>query len=138
MTKQERFDRFYLEMALNTANFSYCIRKKVGCVIVKDDVIVLGYNGTPSGMPNVCEGPDGETEWYVFHAESNALSKVMTSSISSKGATMYNTFSPCINCAKLIIQAKIARYVYIDTHSDTRGLDLMRQCGVIVEHMPMQ
>lgn len=133
MNKIERFDKLYMQMAINVAAFSYCVRKQVGAVIVKDDVIVVGYNGSISGYPNVCEGDDGETMWHVLHAESNALSKIMTSSLSSKDATVYCTFSPCIHCSKLMVQAKITRFVYLTDHSDQRGLDLMRDAGIIVE-----
>lgn len=133
MTKEQRFDKFYMEFAVSAANFSYCKRKQVGVVLVKDDVILIGYNGTAPGFDNNCESEDGETKWETLHAESNALSKVMTSSINSKGAVMYSTFSPCVHCAKLMVQAKIARFVYLTDHSDQRGLDFMRQAGIVVE-----
>lgn len=133
MDKNKRFDKFYMEFAISAANFSYCVRKRVGAVLVKDDVIVMGYNGTMPGLENSCEGEDGETLWHVLHAESNALGKVMTSTINSAGATMYCTFSPCIHCAKQMIQAKISRFVYLDDHSDQRGLEMMRHMGIQVE-----
>ena len=137
MTKSERFDKFYMEMAINVSNFSYCKRKQVGCVIVKDDIIVVGYNGTAQNMPNCCEDEDGETLWDVLHAESNALSKIMCSALNSVGSTVYCTFSPCINCSKLLIQAKIDRLVYLTDHSDQRGLDMMRQLGIKVEKISL-
>lgn len=133
MDKQYKFDKFYMEFALKTANFSYCKRKQVGAVFVKDDIIVVGYNGTISGEPNECEDCNGETKQDVLHAETNALSKIMQSTMSSKGGTMYCTFSACIQCSKLLIQAGISRFVYLDTHSDQTGLDLMKRSGIIVE-----
>ena len=135
MNKIEKFDKLYMDMAINVAKFSYCKRKQVGCVIVKDDIIVIGYNGTVSGKVNNCEDNDGETLWDVLHAESNALSKIMTSSLNSKDATVYCTFSACIHCSKLLVQAKIKRFVYLTDHSDQRGLDLMRESGIIVEKL---
>ena len=133
MNKQVKFDNFYMKLAIDVASFSYCKRKQVGCVWTKDDVIVVGYNGTISGMENCCEGEDGETLAEVLHAESNALSKIMTSPLVATGGTMYSTFSPCLNCAKLMIQAKISRFVYKDTHSDQSGMLLMQKVGIIVE-----
>ena len=124
-----------MKLAVNAANFSYCVRKKVGAVLVCGDAMVIGYNGTPPGFPNVCEDCDGETMPEVMHAESNALAKVMTSPLNAGGGIMYCTLSPCMNCAKLLVQARITRFVYIRDHSDQSGLILMRKCGIIVEQM---
>jgi len=135
MTKNERFDRFYMKLAVDAASFSYCKRKQVGAVLVKDDVIVIGYNGTISGFENNCEDENGETYPEVLHAESNALSKIMTSSLVSSNGTMFCTLSPCITCAKQMIQAKISRFVYIRDHSDQTGLNLMRKAGIIIDKL---
>ena len=113
--KQLQFDRSYLEMARIWAKNSYCVRRKVGALLVKNRMIISdGYNGTPVGFDNVCEDIDGKTLPYVLHAEANAISKVAKSNNSSEGATLYITASPCVECAKLIIQAGIVRVVYID------------------------
>ncbi len=133
--KQRRFDNFYMRMAVDTGRFSYCNRKKVGCVFVKDDIIFIGYNGTISGFPNECEDENGETRLDVLHAESNVFAKIMNSPVSSGGGTMYTTLSPCINCAKQIIQAKIKRFLYLKAHSDQSGVILMKNSGIIVEHI---
>lgn len=133
--KRKRFDNFYMRMAVDTGRFSYCNRKKVGCIFVKDDIIFIGYNGTISGFPNECEDENGETKLDVLHAESNIFAKIMNSPVSSGGGTMYCTLSPCINCAKQMIQAKIGRFLYLRTHSDQSGLILMQNCGIIVEHI---
>ena len=130
-----KFDKFYMELAISVANFSYCKRKKVGAVFVKDDILCVGYNGTISGMENNCEDSNGETLPEVLHAESNMLSKIMNTTISSTNGTVYCTFSACLSCSKLLIQAKIKRFVYLDTHSDQSGLELMKKSGIIVEKM---
>lgn len=135
MNKQERFDRFYMKLAQDVASFSYCKRKQVGAVFVKDDVIVIGYNGTISGFENNCEDEYGETLPEVLHAESNALSKVMTSPLVSSSGTIFCTLSPCVACAKQMIQAKISRFVYVKDHSDQTGLDLMRKVGIIINKL---
>lgn len=132
-----KFDKFYMELAMRVANFSYCKRKQVGAVFVKDDVICIGYNGTISGRENNCEDSQGETLPDVLHAESNMLSKIMNTTITSTGGTVYCTFSACVSCSKMLIQAKIKRFVYMDTHSDQYGLELMRGAGIIVERMEM-
>jgi dCMP deaminase len=132
LTKGERFDHFYMQMAQNVAAFSYCTRKKVGAVFVKDDVILIGYNGTISGFPNQCEGSDGETLPETLHAESNVFAKIMRAPISSVGGTMYCTLSPCINCAKQIVQAGISRFIYLKDHSDPSGLELMEKAGIFI------
>ena len=111
--KQQAFDKRYLRMARIWAENSYCQRRKVGALIVKDNAIISdGYNGTPSGFPNICEDPNGNTIPYVLHAEANAISKLARSNNNSEGATLYITASPCLECAKLIIQAGIKRVVY--------------------------
>lgn len=129
-----KFDRSYLEMARVWARNSYCTRRQVGALIVKDRMIISdGYNGTPAGFENVCEDENGVTKPYVLHAEANAITKVAKSSNSSLGATMYVTASPCIECAKLIIQAGITRVVYSDDYRSSDGLDLLRRAGIEVE-----
>lgn len=129
-----KFDRSYLEMARVWARNSYCARRQVGALIVKDRMIISdGYNGTPSGFENVCEDENGVTKPYVLHAEANAITKVAKSGNSSLGATMYVTASPCIECAKLIIQAGIRRVVYSEDYRSSDGLDLLRRAGVEVE-----
>lgn len=130
----EKFDERYLEMASVWAKNSYCKRRQVGALIVKDKMIISdGYNGTPSGFENVCEDENGVTKPYVLHAEANAISKVAKSGNSSQGATLYVTASPCIECSKLIIQAGIRRVVYRDEYRLTDGIDLLRRAGVEVE-----
>ena len=121
-------------MAAIWAKNSYCKRRQVGALIVKDKMIISdGYNGTPSGFENVCEDENGITKPYVLHAEANAISKVAKSGNSSQGATLYVTASPCIECSKLIIQAGITRVVYKDEYRLTDGIDLLRRAGVEVE-----
>lgn len=130
----EKFDERYIEMATVWAKNSYCKRRQVGALLVKDKMIISdGYNGTPSGFENVCEDENGVTKPYVLHAEANAISKVAQSGNSSKGATLYVTASPCIECAKLIIQAGIKRVVYRDEYRLTDGVDLLRRAGIEVE-----
>lgn len=130
----EKFDERYIEMATVWAKNSYCKRRQVGALLVKDKMIISdGYNGTPSGFENVCEDENGVTKPYVLHAEANAISKVAQSGNSSKGATLYVTASPCIECAKLIIQSGIRRVVYRDEYRLTDGVDLLRRAGIEVE-----
>jgi len=134
--KQLQFDRSYLEMARIWANNSYCVRRKVGALLVKNRMIISdGYNGTPVGFDNVCEDIEGKTLPYVLHAEANAISKVAKSNNSSEGATLYITASPCVECAKLIIQAGIIRVVYIDLYHNTDGIDLLKRAGIKVEQI---
>lgn len=129
-----KFDDRYLEMAAVWAKNSYCKRRQVGAILVKDRMIISdGYNGTPSGFENVCEDENGVTKPYVLHAEANAISKVAKSGNSSEGATLYVTASPCMECAKLIIQAGIKRVVYRDEYRLTDGIDLLRDAGIEVE-----
>ena len=130
----EKFDHSYLQMAAVWAQNSYCKRRKVGALLVKDRMIISdGYNGTPSGFENICEDENGVTKPYVLHAEANAITKVAKSGNSSQGATLYVTASPCMECAKLIIQAGITRVVYRDEYRLTDGVDLLRKAGVEVE-----
>lgn len=129
-----KFDERYIEMAAVWAKNSYCKRRQVGALIVKDNMIISdGYNGTPSGFENVCEDENGVTKPYVLHAEANAITKVAKSGNSSAGGTLYVTASPCIECSKLIIQAGIRRVVYRDEYRLTDGVDLLRKAGIEVE-----
>lgn len=127
MSEITKFDLAYLKMALEWAKLSYCERKKVGALIVKDRMIISdGYNGTPSGFENCCEDKDGNTLWYVLHAEANAILKLATSTQSAKDATLYLTLSPCKDCSKLILQAGIKKLVYLDDYSDTEGIQFLK------------
>ena len=129
--KQEVLDNRYMRMARIWAENSYCTRRKVGALVVKKQMIISdGYNGTPSGFENVCEDEHGVTKPYVMHAEANAITKIARSGNSSAGATMYVTASPCIECAKLIIQAGIKRVVYGEKYRLEDGLDLLRRANV--------
>lgn len=135
--KQTKYDRAYLKMALEWAQLSYCERKKVGALIVKDRMIISdGYNGTPSGFENVCEDEDHYTKWYVLHAEANAIMKVAASTQSCRDATLYITLSPCRECSKLIHQAGIKRVVYHKQYRDTSGLEFLTRAGVTLTHLP--
>lgn len=130
-SKQELLDRRYLRMAAIWAENSYCVRRKVGALIVSDNMIISdGYNGTPAGFENVCEDDNGVTKPYVLHAEANAITKVARSNNSSDGATLYVTASPCVECAKLIIQAGIRRVVFSELYRITDGIDLLARAGV--------
>ena len=132
----EKFDKAYLEMAAVWARNSYCKRRQVGALIVKDRMIISdGDNGTPSGVENVCEDESGVTKPYVLHAEANAITKVAKSGNSSEGATLYVTASPCVECAKLIIQAGIRRVVYKDSYRLTDGIELLDRAGIEVEQV---
>ncbi len=129
--KQLKYDKAYLRIAKEWGKLSYCERKKVGAIIVKDNMIISdGYNGTPSGYVNCCENEHGETEWYVLHAEANAILKVAKSTQSSKGATLYITLSPCKECSKLIIQSGIKRVVFNKKYKDTSGIDFLEEYGI--------
>jgi len=129
--KQMIFDKRYLEMALIWALNSYCVRRKVGALIVKGKMIISdGYNGTPAGFENVCEDENNVTKPYVLHAEANAITKVAKSNNSSDDSTLYVTTSPCMECAKLIIQSGIRRVVYCNRYRITDGLDLLKRAGV--------
>lgn len=132
----KKFDRSYLRMAQIWAENSYCKRRKVGALLVKNNMIISdGYNGTPSGFENICEDENGVTKPYVLHAEANAITKVAKSGNSSEDATLYVTASPCIECAKLIIQAGIKRVVYRDEYRLHDGPDLLKQAGIEVEQV---
>lgn len=136
--KQRLLDRRYLRMARIWSENSYCQRRQVGAIIVKDQMIISdGYNGTPSGFDNVCESPEGVTYPYVLHAEANAITKVARSNNSSDGATLYVTASPCMECAKLIIQAGIKRVVFSELYRITDGIDLLKKAGVQIVHIPL-
>lgn len=129
--KQELLDRRYMRMAFIWAENSYCKRRKVGALLVKDKMIISdGYNGTPSGFENVCEDDNDITKPYVLHAEANAITKVARSNNSSDGATLYVTSSPCIECAKLIIQAGIRRVIFAESYRLSDGIDLLRRAGI--------
>lgn len=132
--KQRQFDLRYIKMAEIWAENSYCKRRKVGALIVKDRMIISdGYNGTPSGFTNECEDENNTTFPYVLHAEANAITKVAKSNNCSQGATLYVTSSPCLECSKLIIQAGIIRVVYNDDYRSSDGLELLRKAGISVE-----
>jgi len=129
--KQKQFDLSYLKMAQVWSENSYCVRRKVGALIVKDKMIISdGYNGTPAGFENVCENELGQTKSYVLHAEANAITKVAKSNNSSEGATLYVTDAPCMECSKLIIQAGIRRVVYNKDYRNTEGLELLERAGI--------
>lgn len=136
--KQTELDLRYLRMATIWAENSYCRRRQVGALIVKDKMIISdGYNGTPSGFENVCEDEHGVTHPYVLHAEANAITKIARSNNNADGATLYVTDSPCIECSKLIIQAGIKRVIYNRSYRLTDGLDLLRRAGIEVEQLPL-
>ena len=137
--KQRKLDKRYLQMARIWAENSYCKRRQVGALIVKDQMIISdGYNGTPSGFENICEDDETQkTKPYVLHAEANAITKVARTSNSSEGATLYITTSPCIECSKLIIQAGIKRVVFDELYTHYEGLDLLKRVGIEVVHSPV-
>lgn len=127
MQIHNKFDKAYLKMAQEWAKLSYCERKQVGALIVKDRMIISdGYNGTPSGFENCCEDEKGKTHWYVLHAEANAILKLAGSTQSARGATLYLTLSPCKECSKLILQAGITKLVYINAYSDDEGISFLK------------
>lgn len=137
LSKQELLDRRYLRMAEIWAENSYCVRRKVGALIVREQMIISdGFNGTPAGFENVCEDENGITRPYVLHAEANAITKVARSNNSSEGATLYVTASPCLECSKLIIQAGIKRVVFHELYRLSDGIDLLKRAGVEVVHIP--
>ena len=134
--KQYRYDKAYLRMALEWAKLSHCTRKQVGAIVVKNGTIIAdGYNGTPTGFENCCEDLNGETHWYVLHAEANAILKLSKSNNSGEGSTLYISLSPCRNCCKLILQAGIKRVVYVVDYKDTSGVDFLTKAGVEVVHI---
>ena len=131
--KQRQLDIRYMKMARIWAENSYCVRRQVGALIVRDKMIISdGYNGTPSGFENICEDEAGKTKPYVLHAEANAITKVAKSNNSSEGATLYVTSSPCIECAKLIIQSGIRRVVYADAYHSADGIEVLERVGIEV------
>lgn len=134
--KQRQFDERYMAMARVWSQNSYCRRRQVGALMVRDRMIISdGYNGTPSGFENECEDAAGATKAYVLHAEANAITKVARSANSSLGATLYVTSSPCLECAKLIIQAGVSRVVYADEYRLDDGIALLRRAGITVERI---
>ncbi|MDO4736196.1 MAG: dCMP deaminase family protein [Bacteroidia bacterium] len=138
-SKQRQFDKSYLKMAGIWAANSYCARRQVGALIVKERSIISdGYNGTPCGFENVCEDENGCTKPYVLHAEANAITKMAKSNNSSNGATLYVTAAPCLECSKLIIQSGICRVVYRDAYRLTEGVELLERAGIQVEQIPAE
>ena len=136
--KQRKLDIQYLKMARIWAENSYCVRRQVGALIVKDKMIISdGYNGTPSGFENICENDMGTTKPYVLHAEANAITKVAKSANNCDGGTLYVTTSPCMECSKLIIQAGIKRVVFSEKYHNTEGLDILAKVGVELVHLPL-
>ena len=136
--KQTLLDRRYLRMAIIWAENSYCKRRKVGALLVKGEMIISdGYNGTPSGFENVCEDEDNNTKPYVLHAEANAITKVAKSNNSSEGSTLYVTSSPCMECAKLIIQAGITRVVFTESYRIEDGINLLKRANIEVHQIEL-
>ncbi|WP_367757873.1 cytidine/deoxycytidylate deaminase family protein [Flavobacterium sp. WC2430] len=136
--KLNKYDKAYLRIATEWGLLSYCKRKQVGAIIVRDRMIISdGYNGTPSGFENCCEDEEGLTRWDVLHAEANAILKVARSTQSCEGATLYITLSPCKECSKLIHQSGIKRVVYHKGYRDDSGIQFLKKAGVIVEHIPL-
>ena len=136
MDKQQKRDYLYMRMARTWAENSYCVRRKVGALLVKDQMIISdGYNGTPSGFENICEDENNVSKPYVLHAEANALTKVARSNNSSDGATLYVTASPCLECSKLIIQSGIKRVVYGEEYRGGGGGGVLKRAGVEVEFL---
>jgi len=135
-SKQLKYDTAYLKMAIEWSKLSYCKRRQVGALIVKDKMIISdGYNGTPTGFENICEDDDNNTKWYVLHAEANAIMKVASSTQSCQGSTLYITLSPCQQCSKLIHQAGIVRVVYHTAYKDDSGLRFLKKAGIVVEQI---
>lgn len=134
--KQLKYDKAYLRIASEWSKLSYCQRKQVGAIIVRDRMIISdGYNGTPSGFENCCEDHEGLTQWYVLHAEANAILKVARSTQSCENATLYITLSPCKECSKLIHQSGIKRVVYKNGYRDTSGVDFLLKAGIEVSQI---
>ena len=134
--KQHKYDKAYLRLAKEWGKLSYCERKQVGAIIVRDKMIISdGYNGSPSGFENCCEDENGLTQWYVLHAEANAILKVARSTQTCEGSTLYITLSPCKDCSKLIHQSGIKRVVYLEGYKDNSGLEFLEKAGVHVEHI---
>ena len=138
-SKQQLLDERYLRMATIWAENSYCTRRKVGALLVKNQMIISdGYNGTPSGFENICEDETNKTKAYVLHAEANAITKVAKSNNSSEEATLYVTTSPCMECSKLIVQSGIKRVVYDEEYSKVDGLDILSRAGITLIHLPLK
>jgi len=134
--KQLKYDQAYMRMAFEWGKLSYCERKQVGAIIVKDRMIISdGFNGTPTGFENPCEDREGNTKWYVLHAEANAILKVAASTQSCKDSTLYITLSPCKECSKLIHQSGIKRVVYANAYKDETGLKFLEKAGVELTHL---
>ena len=138
-SKQYKYDKAYLRLAESWAQLSQCNRKKVGAIIVKDEIIISdGFNGTPAGFDNCCENEEGLTHWYVLHAEANAILKVAKSTNNCREATLYLTHSPCRDCSKLIHQAGIVRVVYAKTYKDVTGLEFLKKAGVELKYVSLE
>ncbi len=136
MDKTKKYDIAYLKMAETWGKLSYCKRRQVGAIIVKNRMIISdGYNGTPTGFENTCEDEDNYTKWYVLHAEANAILKVASSTQSCDWATLYVTLSPCRECSKLIHQSGISRVVYSEAYKDLSGVEFLKKAGVIVNQI---
>lgn len=134
--KQLKYDQAYMRMAFEWSKLSYCERKQVGALIVKDRMIISdGFNGSPTGFENPCEDKEGNTKWYVLHAEANAILKVAASTQSCKDSTLYITLSPCKECSKLIHQSGIKRVVYANAYKDETGLEFLEKAGVELTHL---
>ena len=139
MDKTKKYDIAYLKMAETWAKLSYCKRRQVGAIIVKNRMIISdGYNGTPTGFENVCEDEENYTKWYVLHAEANAILKVASSTQSCDGATLYVTLSPCRECSKLIHQSGISRVVYSEAYKDLSGVEFLKKAGVTVNQISLK
>ena len=139
MDKIKKYDVAYLKMAETWGKLSYCKRRQVGAIIVKNRMIISdGYNGTPTGFENVCEDEDNYTKWYVLHAEANAILKVASSTQSCDGATLYVTLSPCRECSKLIHQSGISRVVYSEAYKDLSGVEFLKKAGVTVNQISLK
>ena len=139
MDKTKKYDIAYLKMAETWGKLSYCKRRQVGAIIVKNRMIISdGYNGTPTGFENVCEDEENYTKWYVLHAEANAILKVASSTQSCDGATLYVTLSPCRECSKLIHQSGISRVVYSEAYKDLSGVEFLKKAGVTVNQISLK
>ena len=139
MDKIKKYDIAYLKMAETWGKLSYCKRRQVGAIIVKNRMIISdGYNGTPTGFENVCEDEKNYTKWYVLHAEANAILKVASSTQSCDGATLYVTLSPCRECSKLIHQSGISRVVYSEAYKDLSGVEFLKKAGVTVNQISLK
>ncbi len=140
MTEKEiKYAKAYIRMAREWGKLSHCKRKQVGAIIVKDRMIISdGYNGTPTGFENSCEDANGDTKWYVLHAEANAILKVASSTQSCQGATLYLTVSPCKQCSKLIHQSGITHVVYAEKYRDEEGVNFLTKAGVKTTYLPFE